>query len=182
MKRDCVLAYLSIFIAEVINAYGSPSGRNVHFTANWIIRSCIYVSDYLCSTNTTCTILPSCISFMELIDGLQKPLKPSVVQFLRSQECGFEKGYAKVCCFHLSQKLYVTQRPNKVYVNLFASVDQGQELQVNIGVKNTEITTRAVKNIHKSDKISNYMKLDPMRMYEELTMFDLIRKKKERLV
>lgn len=27
-----------------------------------------------------------------------KPLQPAVVEFLRSQECGFDQGYPLVCC------------------------------------------------------------------------------------
>lgn len=35
---------------------------------------------------------------MDLITAHDKPLRPSVVVFLRSQECGFRAGYPRVCC------------------------------------------------------------------------------------
>lgn len=45
---------------------------------------------------------------MTLIDGLQKPLNPSIVAFLRSQQCGFdEDGYPKVCCRTMPKELRV---------------------------------------------------------------------------
>lgn len=39
---------------------------------------------------------------MNMIKSVEKPLQPTVVDFLRTQECGFDQGYPKVCCHELS--------------------------------------------------------------------------------
>lgn len=44
---------------------------------------------------------------MTFINSIEKPLKPTVVKFLRNQECGFEKGYPKVCCGKVPRNLRV---------------------------------------------------------------------------
>lgn len=35
---------------------------------------------------------------MDFINAVEKPLKPQVVVFLRSQQCGFQQDHPKVCC------------------------------------------------------------------------------------
>lgn len=61
-----------------------------------------------CHGSSKCLNLRNCKPFMTLIDGLQKPLNPSIVAFLRSQQCGFDRdGYPKVCCRTMPKELRV---------------------------------------------------------------------------
>lgn len=56
---------------------------------------------------------------MELIDKSEKPLKPIIVDFLKSQHCDFQNGYPKVCCGKLPKKLqeYVKQLKDPIKKN-----------------------------------------------------------------
>lgn len=47
---------------------------------------------------------------MNLIINMEKPLQNSFVIFLRSQQCGFENGYPKVCCNSPHKKLEIVNR------------------------------------------------------------------------
>lgn len=51
-----------------------------------------------------CIVLRDCISYTNMVKSMKKPLPPSVVGFLRSQECGFDHGYPMVCCSTLVSK------------------------------------------------------------------------------
>ncbi|XP_028145593.1 uncharacterized protein LOC114339160 [Diabrotica virgifera virgifera] len=54
-----------------------------------------------------CMMLKRCPSFMQFIAGVEKPLTPVVVDFLRSQQCGFEEGFPMVCCRELPRNLRI---------------------------------------------------------------------------
>lgn len=41
-----------------------------------------------------------------------KPLQPAVVEFLRSQECGFDQGYPLVCCSEQHLRNMKHKKPN----------------------------------------------------------------------
>lgn len=44
---------------------------------------------------------------MALLEGSSKPLKPSIVAFLRAQQCGFDNGFPRVCCRTMPKELRV---------------------------------------------------------------------------
>ncbi|XP_049823878.1 uncharacterized protein LOC126265676 [Aethina tumida] len=44
---------------------------------------------------------------MGLLGKLEKPLRPSVVEFLHAQQCGFTNGIPKVCCGSLPKNLKI---------------------------------------------------------------------------
>lgn len=96
---------------------------------------------------------------MSLIDTLQKPLKPSVVQFLRAQQCGFHDGYPMICCGVLPKTLNIfnkrqqkTQRQQKK-----STRGQTHEYVVNLNrAPPAPITTESVRGIGGINKLSIY--------------------------
>lgn len=60
-----------------------------------------------CKQTSKCLSLKNCKPFIKLLDGLKKPLKPSIIAFLRAQQCGFENGFPKVCCRTMPKELRV---------------------------------------------------------------------------
>lgn len=135
---------------------------------------------------------------MDLISGLKKPLKNSVVIFLRSQQCGFEEGFPKVCCAVLPKTLPVlkgkstttekpTARPKRVFINLSAVIEQGQDTDQNkedvkvwelFDVKHTSSNSDTSKSdIRTKNTTINNLAL--MKFYEDLSTFDLFRRRRD---
>lgn len=56
-------------------------------------------------SNLKCLHIKECEPFTNLLKQLKKPLKPSIVDFLQNQQCGFEEDYPKVCCSNLPKNL-----------------------------------------------------------------------------
>lgn len=133
---------------------------------------------------------------MDIINGLQKPLKPSVVEFLRSQQCGFESGFPKVCCSGLPKRLRVfkdvstttqiipTEEEKKLAINLSAVLMEGsrgvemqeQEAKVFEVKKTTKKPVDEFEEPRKGKNIDIYLDLWDI---EDLTAFDLVRKRRE---
>nr|CAH7731241.1 unnamed protein product [Callosobruchus chinensis] len=61
-------------------------------------------SDRQCKLHN-CTVLRDCTSYMSVISTLEKPLSAPLVSYLRSQQCGFYKGFPKVCCSDLPKNI-----------------------------------------------------------------------------
>ncbi|KAJ8960309.1 hypothetical protein NQ318_004035 [Aromia moschata] len=57
-----------------------------------------------CRAKTNCIPLKDCRPYVDLVKSMEKPLKPPVVDFFRSQQCGFQEGYPKVCCSQLPKE------------------------------------------------------------------------------
>lgn len=68
------------------------------------------VAGKTCEKQSSCVLLKDCTPYMNLVRSVRKPLEPSIVNFLRSQECGFDKGYPKVCCSKFSEDLQGLKR------------------------------------------------------------------------
>ncbi|CAH0551213.1 unnamed protein product [Brassicogethes aeneus] len=75
--------------------------------------------DLACRSQSKCLKLHECQPYMDLLKNLGKPLKLSVVEFLRAQQCGFEEFEPKVCCTKLPKSL-------KILKNSRPSVNSGR--------------------------------------------------------
>lgn len=71
-----------------------------------------------CKTSS-CIILKDCNPYMNLIASMEKPLGRSVVAFLRSQECGFQDGYPKVCCTIIPNNLKTVKQARPAHRGKF---------------------------------------------------------------
>ncbi|XP_017773670.1 PREDICTED: uncharacterized protein LOC108560569 [Nicrophorus vespilloides] len=60
-----------------------------------------------CNGQATCVSLTDCNHYVDFLGTMQKPLKASVVHFLRSQHCGFRNGYPRVCCAPMPKGLKI---------------------------------------------------------------------------
>lgn len=66
-------------------------------------------SGKICKNHADCINLRDCEPYLHLVKSMEKPLHPAIVEFLRSQECGFDQGYPLVCCSDIRFK-DVTQK------------------------------------------------------------------------
>ncbi|CAG9860069.1 unnamed protein product [Phyllotreta striolata] len=81
-----------------------------------------------CDSSSDCVVLPMCKTFMNFLMTAGKPLRRNVVSFLRRKECGFEKGYPKVCCGSIPNKMDESRRLEfrpRIEVNLLSMDDDG---------------------------------------------------------
>lgn len=91
---------------------------------------------------------------MNLLKSVEKPLQPTVVDFLRAQECGFDQGYPKVCCYELP-----TEDLKKLKSNAKGSLNKlsadSLEMVTPITTKISENTkpSNSNHNVHNKDVI-----------------------------
>lgn len=108
-----------------------------------------------CEKQSECTILKDCEPFMNFIKSMEKPLQPTVVHFLRSQECGFDKGYPMVCCFVLPIQVLKKIKSNIRKPSNKLSADSSKMV--------TPITTKIFENKNFGNPISHvYNKADEL--------------------
>lgn len=108
-------------------------------------------------------LLPECKPFMDLIYELEKPLKVSVIKFLRSQECGFDKGFPKVCCAPLPKTApFLTDNPTEVSVGNRQSSSSPQT---------TWATTQ--KPVKEVEQMNHDLEAFD-EFYDDLSMFDVL--------
>lgn len=117
---------------------------------------------------------------MDLLHLLEKPLKPSVVDFLRSQQCGFESGFPKVCCASLPKTIPIlTNNPKKVSINVSAVIEYPDGSNQNAM---TVFTTAITPSSHKKDQAKRVDMNEAMeKLLEDLSLFDLLRKKRNNI-
>lgn len=82
------------FLTCRLGIYTQIFNRNESTT----LKVIFFVAEKTCQRQSDCVILKDCDPYRNLIDSMEKPLQPAIVDFLRSQECGFAQGYPMVCC------------------------------------------------------------------------------------
>nr|CAI5841972.1 unnamed protein product [Callosobruchus analis] len=100
-------------------------------------------SDKQCKFHN-CTVLRDCTSYMSVISTLEKPLSAPLVSYLRSQQCGFYKGFPKVCCSDLPKdiKSVKSSRPqNNRRFNRFNVLDPSETTELPTQKRTTQRTT-----------------------------------------
>lgn len=135
------------------------------------------VSDLACRISSKCMILPNCSPFMDLLHMLAKPLKPSVVDFLRSQQCGFERGFPKVCCQSLPKTIPILlYNPKKIYANVSTEESNKESLPTLTQIVLTTTQKPIVMNKGVKKKKVN-MELAFGNFYDDVIIFDALRNK-----
>ncbi|CAH1963256.1 unnamed protein product [Acanthoscelides obtectus] len=102
-----------------------------------------------CDSRDNCTVLRDCTSYMDVISTLEKPLSAPIVSYLRSQQCGFEMGFPKVCCSELPKNIKSvksSRAQNKRRFNRLNALDPSETTEVSKVVRATtpRTTTRRV--------------------------------------
>lgn len=76
-----------------------------------------------CGTDDECIILTECKSYMNFISSFEKPLKSPVVKFLRKKQCGFERGFPKVCCSDISKLNFAAIQLSKMFFTIAFNIN-----------------------------------------------------------
>lgn len=99
---------------------------------------------------------------MDLLYASERPLKRSVVDFLRSQQCGFENPYPKVCCAPLPKTIPI-YNSKKVSVSVSSAPQR------------TLTTTQKPVKKKKIEKKKIDLEKAFEKFYDDVYMFDVLR-------
>lgn len=137
---------------------------------------------------------------MNLLVNLHKPLQPSIVTFLKAQECGFQNGFPNVCCRMLPSRVRVIKQTKSLPLKgpellpiplpntepeLTSQTSIGNQ-EINLDDSNTSSAPFKLSNAEKESDIlykkqQNRWKSDLMNIhvFDSFTPFDLFRRRRK---
>lgn len=116
---------------------------------------------------------------MDLLHLLEKPLKPSVVDFLRSQQCGFEDGFPKVCCASMPKTIPIlAHHPKKVSINVSTVIEYPDGSSQSSSQTQT-VSASSTKRPSAQKRVDMNMAME--KLFDDFSAFDMLRKKRNSL-